>query len=492
MDLLTTPGYIQRVAFGTKVQEVFDGKGFVHLDNIQRVASLRHITIDFLTAVGEEANYDENIPSSNLRCTCIERDTFRRCLLPRDHKANGIQKCKFTPKGSICKRSIEECVKCLTGGQIKSLSGLDDTKELKGRKSFEKLRSLADKYCHNPEDLKRLKEGIDDTEIFYQTDFAAHLHDKSDYACACLTCGFSGVDGTECRRRKSHKNSCGNCSLGYAIISEIKSLMEVAQKDTSTYTAMQLSKLANDTETIINCKTNLDTLRSHLARHFTESLYDNIEISKLDGVTALVISDFKNKILDSMFRENMQAFFGKNGSSDLGFMRILRGANGELEATFYHFVSDDKLQDATFVISAKYEMYTNHLPEHIQKVKFRTDGAANLISTIHNLVQPMWKIWTGVEEEVLKHCPSGDGKTQLDGNFGRAGEVFKSAVNLGFSFNDAKTIVEAATINGGGGSATTFGVFLPGRKLTLRGKISIDIFPKSVLRSILQADGSLI
>ena len=63
---------------------------------------------------------------------------------------------------------------------------------------------------------------------------------------------------------------------------------------------------------------------------------------------------------------------------------------------------------------------------------------------------------------------------------------------MGFSFNDAKSIVEAATIKGGGVSATTFGVLLPGRKLTLRGKISSDIFPKAVLRSTLQPDGSLI
>ena len=256
---------------------------------------------------------------------------------------------------------------------------------------------------------------------------------------------------------------------------------------------MEMSDLDNDGEKINNCKRNLDIFRSHLARHYTESLYDSEEILRLDKETALVIADFKNKILDCMFRENMCAFFGKNGTSDLGFMRILRGDDPEqLEATFYHFISNDKLQDSQFIISAKYELYTNHMPKHIKYVNYRSDGAANLICTIHNLVQPMWKIWTGIDEIVCKHCPSGDGKSQLDGNFGRTGEVLKNAVNMGCSYKDAQSIVEAITRDDSGVTATTFGVFLPGRKYTLLGKISSELIPKAVLRSELQDDGALI
>ena len=58
-------------------------------------------------------------------------------------------------------------------------------------------------------------------------------------------------------------------------------------------------------------KKTLDILRSHLARHYTEYLSDSIDISNLDDSTAIVIADFKNNILDCMFRENMQKFLGK-------------------------------------------------------------------------------------------------------------------------------------------------------------------------------------
>ena len=191
LSFMNSPGYIQRVAFGVKVQEVLGGLDNVTLDNLARTAPLHKITKDFLLSIEEEASYNKDIPRSDLRCQCLERGTFRRCLLPRNHKAEGICKCKFTPKGSVCSRTIEDFVKSLTGGQIKSLSGLDDIKEIKGRRSFQELRVLAEKYCQKSEDIKRLIGKIDETEIFYQTDFGTHLQEHSDYSCACLTCGYS-------------------------------------------------------------------------------------------------------------------------------------------------------------------------------------------------------------------------------------------------------------------------------------------------------------
>ena len=82
-------------------------------------------------------------------------------------------------------------MKTLTSGQIKSLSGLDDVKEMKGRKSFESLWLLAKKYSSVNNASEVLIEQIDQTEIFYQTDYAAHLERDSDFGCACITCGYS-------------------------------------------------------------------------------------------------------------------------------------------------------------------------------------------------------------------------------------------------------------------------------------------------------------
>ena len=149
LTFLQTPGYLQRVAFGTKVEQVLDGNDFERLDNISRVVRLSKITADFLIAMDQEAIYEGSLPSSEVRCQHLERGTFRRCLLQRNHNLDGSSnQCKFTEKGSVATRTIEEFVKTLTSGQIKALSGLDDIKEIKGQKSFQSLRLLSKKVWH--------------------------------------------------------------------------------------------------------------------------------------------------------------------------------------------------------------------------------------------------------------------------------------------------------------------------------------------------------
>ena len=150
LTFLQTPGYLQRVAFGTKVEQVLDGNDFERLDNISRVVRLSKITADFLIAMDQEAIYEGSLPSSEVRCQHLERGTFRRCLLQRNHKLDGYSnQCKFTEKGSVATRTIEEFIKTLTSGQIKALSGLDDIKEIKGRKSFQSLRLLSKSMAWN-------------------------------------------------------------------------------------------------------------------------------------------------------------------------------------------------------------------------------------------------------------------------------------------------------------------------------------------------------
>ena len=166
--------------------------------------------------------------------------------------------------------------------------------------------------------------------------------------------------------------------------------------------------------------------------------------------------------------------------------------SSNLEVTFYHFISDDKLKDTQFVISTKYELCMNHMPERIKKVQYRSDEEANLACTLHYLIQLLWEIWTGIIEEVAKHCPTGEGKSELDGNFGKTSHVLHNQHNLGFSFNDMESIVQALTSDDADVTGSTFGVFVPGRKFTFQGKIESEESHKSVLCSNLQTDRSVI
>lgn len=74
-----------------------------------------------------------------------------------------------------------------------------------------------------------MKKRVDDVEIFHKTDFDKHLKRQSQYACACLTCGFHHKDAPDdivCSQHGQHKRPCKHCTEGYAIIAEIKQKAE--------------------------------------------------------------------------------------------------------------------------------------------------------------------------------------------------------------------------------------------------------------------------
>jgi hypothetical protein len=85
--------------------------------------------------------------------------------------------------------TAQKVVDTLSGGELKSLSGLDDIKVVQGRKNFIRIRSLIDKLAA-PEESTTMRKQVDDVELFYKTDFQNHLEWEGEHACCCLTCGF--------------------------------------------------------------------------------------------------------------------------------------------------------------------------------------------------------------------------------------------------------------------------------------------------------------
>ena len=125
-------------------------------------------------------------------------------------------------------------------------------------------------------------------------------------------------------------------------------------------------------------------------------------------------------------------------------------------------VTDDSLQDKQQVIAAKRILYKEHLPDHIKKVHFTSDGAGCFKSKLHRCIQPCWKIWSNVDEVTFRVTPAGDGKSFLDGMFSRVNSVLTTGVNQGGAHYDAATTVEVAT-SGLGLAATEFVLFEPDR-----------------------------
>jgi len=450
------------------------------------------ITARFLQTLEEELDYDDTIPSSECRCQQQEKNTFRRCLCERNH----VGACKFTRKDSMSKSSVENIVKLLTHKDIKSLSGLDDVRVVKGTENFRRLKKLSEKLAPSVAEHRAIAKRIDAVELFYITDYVHHLERSAEFKCCCLTCGYQDADAhvPRCSNETDHKRRCKGCAEGYAVIEELRAWLEVKRNDAAIRSNIlkrqELDQFCFELDDATACLTEY---RGHLARHKSEALFDLLELENLPDNRGDVTSDWKMKILSLLFRKNQARFFGKKGTSGLGFMVVMNStdpdarARNEKECEFIIMLTADTCQDEISVICAKSFVYSDCLPDRIDEARFQTDGAGYFSSKLNRAVQPLWEAWTGVKEVILRITPAGAGKTALDGKFGGVGEALHSAGDMGFGYTDSDTIMFAVEQTNGV-SATTFYCFAPDRG---RFVLSADIrgWKHSILRAELDWDG---
>jgi hypothetical protein len=242
----------------------------------------------------------------------------------------------------------------------------------------------------------------------------------------------------------------------------------------------------------IGCRRNdLVEYRSHMARHLSEDIAAAKVLDNLADDEAVVTSDYKMKILSCFFRENQKKWFGKRGTSLLGFMIASNAsdeesrAKGIKEVTFVMMITDDCLQDDWEVACVKNVVYKEYLPKHVKKVHFVSDGAGCFKSMLHRAMQPFWKLWTGVDEISYRITPAGDGKSALDGMFGRLNTVLRSAVDQGSSYFNSATIAETIAESNGLAS-TQFAIFEPDRSKQVQ--VSIPMNFESVLLTTLDPE----
>jgi hypothetical protein len=239
---------------------------------------------------------------------------------------------------------------------------------------------------------------------------------------------------------------------------------------------------------------DLREFRSHMSRHVSEERYAANELRTLSDNVASVICDYKMKILACYFRESQSKWFGKSGTSAIGFMIITNPtdeegkASGKKDVSFVILFTDDTYQDEWGVATAKLYLYKNCLPSQIDTVYFTSDGAGYFKSKLHKAIMPFWKMWTGVAERKNRVTPAGDGKTALDGMFGQLMFLLKGAVDEhGLSYYDASSMMDAIEATRGL-KATAFRQYLPDRSNQIKTEIRVDPRLDSVLLTVLDDD----
>ena len=398
---LNRPGEcnVQRVAYGEKLVELACGARWEALDAVTRMKNIREITVEFLLEIDSEIaaaaqGVELNDLESERRCCEVHPDSGRRCLnlcaAAGQTCAAGTQH-KWTPKGSMCEKSLRSMVETLTMGDMVTMAGIDDVYQLKGTNNFAAMRvtirTLASLANAGPEETTALLKQVDDTEDFHKSDFYRHLGHGADFACQCLTCGFAdghdegagdarddaaagdagcgcerdpgrrATDGARMQPREVHGRSCADCAAAGGLFFSMRDLVErgKARNPRDIETIETLDETTGDIE---DYEKNFIAYRAHLALKRHEADFDEQELQNLGDDEILVVSDWKMKILAVYFRENQQLWFGKRGSSMLGFMVIGTAADGTRQVKFYMFFTDDGCQDEYSVACAKMLLYS--------------------------------------------------------------------------------------------------------------------------------------
>jgi hypothetical protein len=285
---------------------------------------------------------------------------------------------------------------------------------------------------------------IDEAEAFHQADFILHFKGNEKYKCACLPCGFHTPDEPiECT--EIHLGVCSRCFDSFAIFSKIDALIQSIKLMTPQAPSFE-DDIALYSYQLDTCRQNLLEYRAHLVLKYDEREADKEEILNLQRHQAIVVCDWKMKILPMFFRETQQQFFGKRGTSMIGFMVIYNSPDDDSNqrlVSFHFFLTDDTTQDSTSVNSAKHLLYKEFLPSHVKEVFFRADGAGCFSSNISKILSLYWEKFCGVKEVSNRQSPAGGGKTNLDGMFGVFQRHLKNRVAEGHDIVDSASVIEA-------------------------------------------------
>ena len=366
MEWLFAADLLQSLSFGHKVISYSNGY-HVSIESVKRKQRIRQIVREYVSTWRKELSEDIEIDGERCEKRCSK--TKLQCLHTKKHES---QRCKFTPDQKLSPSTVERILNQITSGNMKSLRGLDNTYVEKGSDSFQAMKGIVKKLsnvCSHDEEGQEMATAllskIDEVDLFHKVGFPRHLDDKnSQYLCTCLDCGFFHKDDEDNGENPCTKDhSCGICKECKDSFNLFAELFEFYSR---TYTQLHENnilphkKCVEDDmlswlEEIRGGLRNLHEYRRHVAQKEDESAFDKDYYRDLGEDEAIIIMDYKMKILSSYFREKQVDWFSKRGFSCLGAMIIFGSSDESLQnKVLYHlFISEDTTQNAAAVNDAK-------------------------------------------------------------------------------------------------------------------------------------------
>lgn len=166
-------------------------------------------------------------------------------------------------------------------------------------------------------------------------------------------------------------------------------------------------------QTIADYKERLTYFLAHQARKAYLNRQFKAELAKLDEKGALMIADYKMKILEKRTRETKSQFFGKRGYALHSILVFTKGNGAIAEVRAFDHWSLDTKQDAWFTASsfdAVFEML-NPKPEWI---KIFSDNGGHYHNSEMMAVIANWYQWYFIEVRGWYFFEPGEAKSLVD------------------------------------------------------------------------------
>ena len=162
------------------------------------------------------------------------------------------------------------------------------------------------------------------------------------------------------REQNEHIDPCGECIESFNVFADLFKFYDNVKSRLNEMNVLEADAILQDDmeswhEDIIQCNRNFLDYRNHIAQAEDESIFDQEFYHDLPEDEAIVVMDFKMKILASMYREKQKDWFSKRGFSCLGALVIFGSSkeSNENEVLYHLFLSNDTTQDGDYVNTVK-------------------------------------------------------------------------------------------------------------------------------------------
>ena len=178
-------------------------------------------------------------------------------------------------------------------------------------------------------------------------------------------------------------------------------------------------QLKIDTSTTLH--NELDEYREHLLyylAHQTRKVYLNAQFNanllELDEKGALIVVDYKMKILPKSARETKEQFFGKKGWTLHSVLVYTRKVNSlELDIQAHDHWSNDSRQDAWFTASSLHAVIES-MEKKPEWVSIISDNGGHYHNADLMMILRYWPDWYGIWPKKWIFLEPGEAKTTID------------------------------------------------------------------------------